>query len=88
MCDLVRHSFGNYNNSLRQGQKKYSSSFPADRTVPGLAVFGPLLENSFEITDLSGIQTGQNTVEKNLKAPLTDTGLFSKVELPTSVTSG
>ena len=87
MCDLVRHSFGNYNKSLRQGQRKYSSSFPADRTVPGLAVLNPLLENSLEINDLSGIQTGQNAVEKNLKAPLTDTGLFSKVELPTSVTS-
>lgn len=40
-----------------------------------MAVFDLLLENSFEITDLSGIQTGQNAVEKNLKALLTDIGL-------------
>lgn len=39
--------------------------------VPRLAVFGPLLENSFEITDLSGVQTPQNAVEKKLKALLT-----------------
>lgn len=46
MCDLVQHSFGNYN-SLRQGQRKYSSSLPADRNSTGIGRFWSIVIEFF-----------------------------------------